>query len=98
MQSSVPGDSVVNRIPVTARGEVPLKNEPGFRATIPSDRREKEFMAVSAFSEVLAHRPTGWANPYKRFADAAGSSFSPAVPKERIRDAELRLQRFAPFI
>ncbi len=55
-------------------------------------------MAVPAFSEVLAHRPTGWVNPFKCSADAAGSTQTPCLPEERIWDAELRLRRFAPFI
>ncbi|MBR5445340.1 MAG: D-serine ammonia-lyase, partial [Clostridia bacterium] len=55
-------------------------------------------MSDSAFSKVLAHRPAGWVNPRKLSADIVKPLCSLLVSEENIRDAELRLRRFAPFI
>ena len=52
----------------------------------------------NAFSEVLARRPTGWVNPGKLPAAAVWSQMDLIVPKEKIRDADDRLRRFAPLI
>ncbi len=55
-------------------------------------------MSDSAFSQVLAHQSTGWVNPYKLPVHAVKPLCDLIVPEEKIRDAENRLRRFAPFI
>lgn len=55
-------------------------------------------MSDFAFSQVLAHQPTGWANPYKLPLHAVKPLCDMIVPEENIRDAENRLRHFAPLI
>ena len=55
-------------------------------------------MSDSALSQVLAHQPTGWANPYKLPVTRVKPLCDLIVPEEKICDAENRLRRFAPLI
>ena len=55
-------------------------------------------MTDSAISQVLAHQPASWINPYRVSADAVNPLCDLIVSEEQIRDAENRLRRFAPLI
>ncbi|MBE6614075.1 MAG: D-serine ammonia-lyase [Ruminococcaceae bacterium] len=55
-------------------------------------------MSETAFSQVMSHTETAWCNPYKLPFSAVSPLCDLILPAEQIRDAGIRLQRFAPFL